>query len=460
MSESAVAGLLSVAQAMEILDRTPVAPRVVRMALAEVAGLRLAQDLVADRDYPPFKKSLMDGYAVRILDVGAGTAVELSVVGEIPAGASVERTLGLGEAMAIMTGAPLPPGADGVVPVEDVVKLEEGSKVRIAGPVPASRFIAARGSDCRQGTTVLRTGAQLGPAQIAVAASIGAASVKVFAAPRVAVLGTGDELVEVGVDPGESQIRNSNTPMLVALLRRLGCQVRELGTVRDDLELIRSALRRGLEADALFVSGGMSMGTHDHVPRLLSELGVDLRITRLRIKPGKPFVFGVFESSGFGVRGSGKSLEFGVQSLGREVASVPNQDPSLLSPEPRTLNPPLNPCYVFGLPGNPVSAFVCVVRLASRLLARLSGGAVDERWLTGRLEVGLPANGPREFYQPAIRDAPPGGKSAQAGFARITPLQWKGSADLFTLAQANALIVRAENEPPMPRTTVVRVLEI
>ncbi len=159
------------------------------------------------------------------------------------------------------------------------------------------------------------------------------------------------------------------------------------------------------------------MGEYDYVPRLLKELGVELRITKLRIKPGKPFVFGVSEVSG-------------------------------------------NRCCVFGLPGNPVSGFVCVVRLASRLLARLGGGSIQERWLTGRLEVGLPSNGPREFYQPAFREAPPGGRSAQAEFARITPLGWKGSADVFTLAAANSLIVRAENEPAMPKGTLVRVLEI
>jgi molybdopterin molybdotransferase len=260
---------------------------------------------------------------------------------------------------------------------------------------------------------VLPVGTQVGPAQVAVAATVGAATLEVFAAPRVAVLSTGDELVPVDAQPGPSQIRNSNGPMLIALLRKMGCETTDLGTIPDHPEKLRSALEAGLRHDALFVSGGMSMGTYDYVPRLLQELGVELKITKLRIKPGKPFIFGT--------RG----------------------DP-----------------FVFGLPGNPVSAFVCTVRLASRLLTRLAGGAVQEKWLTGRMIVGLPANGPREFYQPAIRTAAAGTISAQSEFAPITPLGWKGSADLFTLAMANVLLVRGENEPPVPKGTIVRVLEV
>lgn len=416
MSEPDVTALLTVAKAIEIIDHMQVSPKAERRPLSEAMGLRLAEELAADRDYPAFRKSLMDGYAVRAADVAA-VPVSLRIVGEIAAGGAPARAIGAQEAMAVMTGAPLPEGADAVVPVEETEKSADGVSVRVLATAQASRYIAERGSDCPAGRTVLPRGSMLGPAQIAVAASIGAAEVNVFARPRVAVLATGDELVGVEETPGLSQIRNCNTPMLVALLRRLGCEVTDLGVARDEVETLRESLRAGLAFDVLFVTGGMSMGEYDYVPRLLGELEVDLRITKLRIKPGKPFVFGVSNISE-------------------------------------------NPCYVFGLPGNPVSGFVCVARLASRLLARLAGGAIEERWLTGRLEVGLPANGPREFYQPARREAPPGGRSAQAEFASITPLGWKGSADIFTLAAANSLIVRAENEPAMSKGTLVRVLEI
>jgi molybdopterin molybdotransferase len=194
----------------------------------------------------------------------------------------------------------------------------------------------------------------------------------------------------------------------------------------------------------------MSMGAYDYVPRILREIGVELKVTKVRIKPGKPFVFGVMAPSGENSRGPGSA----------DAASANASSDSDTTPGFRTPSPARSASYVFGLPGNPVSAFVCTLRLASRLLARLSGGEPGERWVTGRLETGLPVNGPREFYQPVVRHVPAGGTSAKSELAQIRPLQWKGSADLFTLASANALLIRGENEPPVPQGTMVRVLEI
>lgn len=440
MSDPDVSDLVSVQQAMRILDSVPVMPRITRMPLAECDGLRLARPIVTDRDYPPFDRSQMDGYAVRRADVTAVPS-ELRVVGEVAAGQQPQRAVEAGEAIAIMTGAPIPPGAEGIVPVEDVEKIgDEKVRVMRASGDPA-RFIARRGSDCAGGQIVLREGSRMGPAQIAVAASVGVREVEVFFRPNVAVLATGDELVPVEQEPGPSQIRNSNTPMLLSLLRRMGSEVTDLGVAPDRPQAIREALARGLSFDALFVTGGMSMGEYDYVPRLLQDLGVDLKITKLRIKPGKPFVFGVsaepvdekiapvpvFRSEG--------------AAEGRGAGAAPSR-------------------FVFGLPGNPVSGFVCAVRLASRVLARMAGGAPEERWVSGKLECGMPANGPREFYQPALRSVAAGRDSSHAELATITPLKWKGSADLFTLAQANVLLVRPENDPTLPRGTVVRVLEI
>ncbi|HEY2589439.1 MAG TPA: gephyrin-like molybdotransferase Glp [Tepidisphaeraceae bacterium] len=434
MSDLDVSGLLTVQQAIRVLDTVPVTPRTIRVPLAQAEGLWLARSLTADRDYPPFDKSQMDGYAVRRADV-ANLPAELLKVGEVAAGRTPDRSVEPGEAIAIMTGAPIPQGAEGVVPVEDVEVVDEQTiRVVHSGGDPA-RFIARRGSDCAAGLTVLEAGARLSPAQIAVAASIGADEVEVFDRPHVAVLATGDELVPAGQAPGAAQIRNSNTPMLVALLRRLGCDVTDLGTVPDQPDAIRDALVRGLAYDALFVTGGMSMGEYDYVPRLLKEIGVDLQITKLRIKPGKPFVFGTWEG---------------------EAPAEPNRSQS---EKPGSAGA-LPSRFVFGLPGNPVSGFVCTIRLASRLLARLAGGTPEDRWLSGKLDTGLPANGPREFYQPVVRTVARGRDSSHAEIATITPLKWKGSADLFTLARANALLVRAENDPAMPKGTVVRVLEL
>jgi molybdopterin molybdotransferase len=418
MSEPDVSNLIGVTQAVAIIDAVRVTPRVTRVPVVDALGLRLAENLLADRDFPPFDKSQMDGYAVRSADVATAPA-ELAVVGEVAAGTSFERELQPGETVAIMTGAPMPAGADGVIPVEDSERVGD-DRVRFAKPAVRGRYIAPRGSDAKEKQLVLPKGVRLDAAQLAVAASVGAAEVPVFERPRVAVLSTGDELVPVEQTPGPHQIRNSNSVMLLALLRKLGCQVTDVGSVRDDPELIRAAIEEGLKHDVLFVTGGMSMGTHDHVPQVLKDLGFDLKVTKLRVKPGKPFVFGV--------RGTAEEA-----TAGR---------------------------FVFGLPGNPVSGFVCTVRLASRLLARLAGGEPREKWLAGRLEVGMAPNGPREFYQPVIWSPAQGGTSARSEFANVTPLNWKGSADLFTLAKANAFLVRPENEPPLAKGTLVRVLEI
>jgi molybdopterin molybdotransferase len=406
MSEPDVSNLLTVAQAIAIIDSVHVAQSIERLSISEALGLFLAQDLVADRDYPPFDKSLMDGYAVRAADVAA-TPVELQLVGEVAAGGESSRMLGVGETMAIMTGAPLPAGADGVVPIEDTSRV--GDVIRIERAERPGRFIARRGADMHQGEIVLRRGVKLEAAQLAVAATIGAHEVAVHPRVRVAVLSTGDEIVPIDATPRGAQIRNSNSPMLVALLKRMGCEVTDLGIARDDPDTIRAAIAQGQAYDVLFITGGMSMGAYDYVPQLLREMEYDLRITKLRIKPGKPFVFGL-KTKGTGA-------------------------------------------FVFGLPGNPVSGFACTVRLASRLLLRLAGGEPVERWLWARLTQALPANGPREFYQPAAL-------TWSAEGLLVTPLAWKGSADLFTLAAADALLIRSENENAQPIGATVRIMEI
>ena len=397
MSEPDVSDLLTVAQAIAIIDAAEVSPRAIEVPLHDADGLVLAQDVRADRDYPPFDRSLMDGYAVRTADT-AHVPVDLEVVGEIPAGASSARGFAIGQTIAIMTGALLPDGADGVVPVEHVERFS--SKIRVRTASAPGRFIARRGSDVRAGQLVLTQGTRLGPAQLAALATVGAAKVNVFARPHAAVLSTGNEIVPFDQSPTGSQIRNSNSLMLGSLLKRLGCDVTDLGTVRDEPNAVRDALKSALTFDLLFITGGMSMGEYDFVPRTLVELGADLRITKLRIKPGKPFVFAAIGTH-----------------------------------------------YAFGLPGNPVSAFVCTVRLASRLVARMSGEpAPTEKWIHASLSEPLPANGPREFYQPVF---------CRDGSAH--PLKWKGSADVFTLAAANGLLARAENDPPLPAGAAVRV---
>jgi len=408
--EQKLSSLLTVEQAIGIIDQIAVVPRVVELALARAAGHRVAADVVADRDYPPFDKSLMDGYAVACADTAGATKaapVRLEVIGEIaagsPASALVSGRLAAGKAVAIMTGAPVPAGADGIVPVE--VAQRERDEIAIESGAIPGRYIARRGSDCAAGQVVLAKGVKLNAAGIAVTAAVGADPIAVFDLPRVGVLTTGNELVTAG-SPAAHQIRDSNGPLLRVLCERLGCRAGEPKHSPDDPAKIGRAIKAGLaKNDVLLIAGGMSAGAHDHVPAVLARLGFEIRIRQLRIKPGKPFVFAT--------HGSGKGAKF-----------------------------------VFGLPGNPVSAYVCTARLANRLFARLGGGEADEMILNLPLAEAIGANGPREFYQPA--------EIMADGAAR--PLSWKGSADIFTLAKAQGLIIRPENAPAAEAGELVRVV--
>jgi molybdopterin molybdotransferase len=398
-----VSNLMTVADAIALIDALPVTPRRIAVPLSAAAGFVLADDLSADRDFPPFDKSLMDGYAIR----GADSANVLEVIGEIAAGQMQAAAIGPNQAVAVMTGAPIPPGADAVVPIEDTDSpdafVEIGNKLRVRKQCRTGNCIARRGSDCKQGSTVLAAGAKLSAPQIAVAASIGASKLQVWDRPRCAVFATGGEIVAVNQTPQPAQIRNSNNPMLSALLARFCGTVRDLGVVPDDRAAISQRIRDCLHDDVLFITGGMSMGKYDYVPSILRELGGELKITKLAIKPGKPFV----------------------------LAAMPDGK------------------YVVGLPGNPVSAFVCTLRLASRLLIRIAGGKPSNQTRQILLAVPIPANGPREFYQPAIIND-----------GKVRPLNWKGSADIFTLAKADALIVRPPNAPPLEADQNVMVIDI
>ncbi len=408
---------ITVSESIALIDAIEISPRTINRSLNDAGGCRLAADILADRDSPAFKKALMDGFAVRCDEV-ANAPVELRIAGTIAAGGSFETSRRENSAVAIMTGAPFPShlGFDGLVPVEDTTRIAT-DRVRINRATSPGRFIAKRGSDCKAGEVVLSRGTLIGPAQIAVAGSVGAMTVSVYEPPRVAVLTTGDEIVPIDQTPGPTQLRNTNSAMLAALIRKMGATVDELGIVRDDPKLIRDAIERALgNHDVLFITGGMSMGEFDFVPRVLIDMGAQLHVTKLRIKPGKPFVFATF-------------------------APTPNAQP--VTPGTK---------YIFGLPGNPVSGFVCTLRLGSRLIARLGGGPADafEQWSYGMLATSLDANGPREFYQPAILESD----------GTVRPLTWKGSADIYTLARANALLPRAENESPVEQGATVRVLRL
>jgi molybdopterin molybdotransferase len=300
--------MLTVAEAHERIAGCvrPLAP--VRMKFTDALGLRLAADVVSQVDSPPFDKALLDGFAISTADESAS----LREIEMVTAGGVAKNALAKGATIRIMTGAPVPAGADAVVGWEDCQSLDEHT---IRNPAPNTKPGAAilrRGTSFHRGQVVLQAGKRLGPLDIALLAEIGQAEVMAHPRPRVAVLPTGDELAEADEPLGPGQIRNSNGPMLLAALKTAGVQAIDLGVGRDDPVDLRQRIARGLECDVLLVSGGVSAGVKDLVPSVLAELGVKEQFHKLKMKPGKPLWFGM---GGWGAprcpRGGGGALPAG-----------------------------------------------------------------------------------------------------------------------------------------------------
>jgi molybdopterin molybdotransferase len=322
-----------------ILDRVVRLP-VERIALGEAAGRVLTEPATARVDLPPFDASAMDGFALRAED----TPGSLPVAERIAAGRPASRDLRAGEAMGIATGAAIPAGADAVIPLEHVA--DHDNSIEIAEPVPAGSNVRPRGGDLRAGEVVVPAGARLGPAQLGALAAAGIADISSTARPRAAVLSTGSELRRPGerLEPG--QIYEANSILLAAQLESAGAVVDQLDAVADDEEAHRAALERGLEADALVTSGGVSVGPHDLVRSVGAELGIEEVLWGVAVKPGKPLWFGV----------RGQTL-------------------------------------VFGLPGNPVSSLVCFELFVRPAVLSLQGASEPlPRFQPGRLARGLRPN--------------------------------------------------------------------
>jgi len=263
-----------------------------RVALLDASGRVLARDVLARRDNPPHDNSAMDGFAVRYADAKDATEadpVALDIIEDIPAGSVPEKMLGPGQASRIMTGALVPQGADAVVPVEDT--RAEGERVLVSEVEELGAHIRARGEDMREGQPVLKAGQLLGPGELAVLATLQKSFVSVYRRARVAIISTGDELVEIEDEVGPGQIVNSNTAALAAFCRACGADPVMLPVARDDEDDIRQTVQEALDADLVLSSGGVSVGDYDYVKKVLDELGAETIFWRVAMKPGKPLFF-------------------------------------------------------------------------------------------------------------------------------------------------------------------------
>lgn len=360
------------------------------VALEDAHRRILAEDIIADIDLPPFDRARMDGYAVRSADV-TEAPVSLRVIGEVPAGAKFQGKIHSGEAVKIFTGAPIPAGADAVQKVE--VTRAEGDSVQIMEAVTAGQFITPHGSEIAAGETVAKIGHDIGAAEMAVLASFGYSRVRVGRRPRVAVLSTGSELVEVSTKPSAAQIRNSNTYTLAAYAEQAGAVVNMHGIVEDTPEATHDALIKAADnCDIVITSGGVSMGDYDLVKAALLEIGAEIYFDKVIIRPGKPIVFAR----------RGKT-------------------------------------FFFGLPGNPVSTsvtFNVFVRPAIRKMQGDSSPALHI--VNAALSRPVKDKSSRRSFLPARF-------YVEAGRAMAEPLKWGGSSDLVAFMRANALIIVNED---------------
>jgi len=366
-------------EALEIVLGSQVSPRQEQVGLMGSMHRVLAEEVRSDMDMPPFNKSAVDGYACRRSDL----AETLRVIEVVPAGKAPEKEIGPGECTKIMTGAPMPEGADAVIMVEDTETLEDGS-IRYAKDTVKNN-ICFLGEDIRANEVVIASNTLVKPQHIAVMAAMGHVNPLVYEKVRVGVISTGDELVEPEVKPGLAQIRNSNAYQLLAQAERMGALARYEGIALDTLESTREKIMQGLENnDVLLLTGGVSMGDYDHVPAIFKELGVEIGFKSIAVQPGRPTVFGK----------SGDK-------------------------------------FIFGLPGNPVSSFVQFELLVKPLIFKMTG--LDYRPISLRLPMAneyTRKRSARMSWVPVIINED----------GRIAPLEYHGSAHINALTLADGLI--------------------
>jgi len=404
-------GVISEEQARtRILEKvSPLDERAV--PLAGALDCFAAQDYFARLPLPAFDNSAMDGYAVVANFCKKGG--RLRVIGEQPAGPDRKLRVSDGEAVRIFTGATLPQGADAIVMQEDVTR--DGTDISLNVDVEAGDFIRRRGCDLAEGQMILAKGERIRAATVALLASQGFADVIVGGKATAAVISTGNELVKPGDELQAGQIYDSNSELLSALLQRCGVSATAVEHCRDDRQSLGDAIKRGMKNHVLIISGGVSVGEHDLVKEALRELGAKIEIWRVAVKPGKPFLFGTVPN---------KSSD----SAGETPAGLTGS-PRRIRPEADTMPMP-HKCFVFGLPGNPVSVFVTFLQFVRPAILRMMGATnLDLPQVPAKLTVGLTNDGDRPHY---IR--------GRLEHEKFTPIGRQESHALFGLSQANALL--------------------
>jgi molybdopterin molybdotransferase len=387
--------------------------------LLAAAGRVLSESVMADRDLPPFPRSTRDGYAVRSTDLSRLPAT-LDVIGEIKAGANLDKTppnIGSGQTVSIMTGAPVPAGADAVVMVE--YTSQRGDQVEITRSVVPGENIVPRGAEACGGAALLDRGLRLNAAAMALAASVGKSRLQVYKLPRVAVLTTGDEIVDIEATPGPTQIRNSNSYSLAAQIRRAGAEPVLLPVAPDERQGLRRLIEEGIKSDLLILTGGVSMGRYDLVEQVLSEMRAEFFFTGAKIQPGRPVVFG----------------KCGAGDIARGGASTPRAG-----------------VYFFGLPGNPVSTMVTFELFVRPMLASLSGQSPSPlRFLHARLRKEIRTTTGLKRFLPAIL-------AGDFERSEVELIAWQGSGDITATARANCYIVIPADREHLPAGEWVAVM--
>lgn len=408
--------MITIAEALEKIAAVTGPIGTEHMPLAQLIRRRCAEPLLADIDSPPHDKSLMDGYAVRAVDV-ARPPVELRVLETVTAGEVPRQIVTSGTATRVMTGAPIPVGADCVVMLENTSVIETGAgepaRVRIEqGQYASGHHLLKRGRSMRAGERIFDRGHLLRPHDLGLLAEIGQTQVLTYRRPAIAILSTGNELVPAEARPGPGCIRNSNGPMLAALARSSTREVLELGAAKDDLPTLCERIRAAESAELLVVSGGVSEGLVDLVPAALQECGFREVFHKVSIKPGKPIWFGMAEQGG-------------------------------------------RRRWAFGLPGNPVSSLVCFEVFVRVAIERLTGNSLTARtthW--ARLGQQHAVRGPRPTWWPSNLIHDP------LGAAIVHPLSWQGSSDLRCLGAADCLAFFAAREEEYVEGELIRVLPL